>query len=61
MSLVGRLRYLLSILENQYRIVSLAYVDDGGALHERVELTVEGVATNLGCRFGCAILEMKKQ
>jgi hypothetical protein len=37
-----------------------ARIDDTGALQEDVTLTPELVATDCGCRLGCAILELVK-
>jgi hypothetical protein len=57
---VFSLGYLLRILGHKYRIDAFSYVDDAGRLLEHVELNERNVAENLGCHFGCAILEMTK-
>ena len=51
---------LLSLVEKCYAIDRFSFVDDCGDLHENVRLTDAEVATNFGCTYGCAILEMTK-
>lgn len=52
--------YLISLFEKQYRIDRFSYVDNEGDLHENVNLTPEGIASNFGCKYGCGIFEMTK-
>jgi SAM-dependent methyltransferase len=57
---VFSLAYLLEMIGDKYQIDLFTYVDDHSQLHTNVELTPERIATNCGCRFGCAIFEMTK-
>lgn len=57
---VFALKYLLSLFEGKFRILSFSYVDDSGDLHENVALTDDILTTNCGCLYGCGIFEMEK-
>ena len=57
---VFSLAYLLGMFEGKFSMVSFAYVDDRGSLHDNVALTDEIVATNAGCKFGCGIFELRR-
>jgi hypothetical protein len=39
---------------------SFSYVDDDGALHERVSLDADRVRENMGCYYGCGVFEFEK-
>jgi SAM-dependent methyltransferase len=54
-------KYLLSLFEKDYRLVSFSYVDDNGDFHECADLTDTAVNENFGCTFGCAIIEWRKK
>ena len=58
---VFSLGYLLKIFKPDYTIDFFSYVDDGGDLHENVELTTENINNNFGCYFGFGIFEMTKK
>lgn len=58
---VFSLAYLLAMLEPHFVLDRFSYVDDSGDLHEKVDLTPEGIAANCGCQFGFAILEMTRK
>ncbi|AVQ00240.1 hypothetical protein C7S18_23150 [Ahniella affigens] len=51
---------LLRWVGEHFTVQSLAVVDDAGELHEQVALEPSAVDRNLGCRYGCAILELRK-
>jgi hypothetical protein len=57
---VFSLEYLLELV-GDFRLDSLAYVDDAGLLHEDIVCNREIVQSNLGCTYGCAILELTKK
>lgn len=52
--------YLLQLFEDRYQIEHFSYVDDQGALHENVELSISQTKDNFGCQYGCGIFEMTK-
>ena len=52
--------HLLDLFREQYRIECFSFVDDGGELHENVDLADSDVRTNYGCRYGCGVFEMRK-
>jgi len=55
------LKYLLKMVENDFRIKSFSYVDDNGDLHESVELTEIVVDTSCNCNHGCGIFILIKK
>ena len=57
---VFSLSYLIKWVSVDYDIVSFAYIDNG-ALYQNVSLTDELINNNCGCKFGCAIFELKKK
>ncbi len=58
---VFSLEYLLKLFKPDYTIDFFSYVDDGGDLHENVELTTENINNNFSCYFGFGIFEMTKK
>jgi len=58
---VFSIKYLLDILEKNYKIISFSYVDDIGNLHEDINLSNSDIENNLNCRFGCGIFELLKK
>jgi hypothetical protein len=56
---VFSLEYLLRLV-GHFHLDSLSYVDDAGLLHEDIDCARENIAGNLGCTYGCAILELTK-
>ncbi len=58
---VFSLEYLLRLFKPDYTIDFFSYVDDGGDLHENVELTTENINNNCSCYFGFGIFEMTKK
>ena len=57
---VFSLSYLRDWLSADYDVVSFAYIDNG-VLHQNVSLTDELIKNNCGCKFGCAIFELRKR
>ncbi len=57
---VFSVRYLLECFLGKYKLDQFSFVDDLGDLHEDVLLTEIDVEQNVGCYFGCGILEMTK-
>lgn len=53
-------RRLLQLFEGSYLSDHFSFVDDAGDVHENVRLREEDVQSNLGCQFGCGILELTK-
>lgn len=58
---VFSLSYLLDWVNKDYDIVSFAYISDRGVLYEDVVINEELIRTSCGCRFGCAIFELRKK
>jgi cyclopropane fatty-acyl-phospholipid synthase-like methyltransferase len=54
------LDYLLRMVSDGFRLEGFSYVDDAGALHGDVALSLEQVAADYGCTLGRAILELVK-
>lgn len=55
------LQTLLDFLSEDFLIEDFAYVDDSGNLNKDVELNKEKINNNLGCKYGCAIFELRKK
>ncbi len=58
---VFSVRYLISILSKNFDIKSFSYVNDNGDFFENVELTMDNVTSNFGCRNGCGIFTLIKK
>jgi hypothetical protein len=58
---VFSLRYLLTLLEGEYEIVSFSFVDERGDLHEDVPWRGADAQAGLYSRGGCGIFEMVKR
>lgn len=58
---VFSVKYLISILSQEYTIRSFAYVDDKGDFHEDAELLESNITNNFGCNFGCGIFTLIKK
>lgn len=58
---VFSVRYLLGLLQQHFTLEKFSYVDDGGDLHENVELNDARIASNCSCHFGFGIFEMRKK
>jgi len=56
---VFSVEFLLDLFGPNFRVTAFAYVDDGGRFNE-TDLTPRLISTNLHCRFGCGIFELKK-
>lgn len=57
---VFSVKYLISLVFNDYRIDSFSYVNDKGDLFKNTDLQEEKISTNYGCEYGCGILELTK-
>ncbi len=57
---VFSIKYLLSVFENKFDIVSFSYVDEGDVFHEKVTLNDIDVENNFDCSYGCGIFELIK-
>jgi SAM-dependent methyltransferase len=55
------LRYLLDMIEPNYRIDAFSFVDDQNIFHKKVEINNKIITDNAGCNFGCAIFELTKK
>lgn len=58
---VFSLGHLLELVKPDFDLLAFSYVDDKGDLHEREPLSDSAVANSFGCKYGCAILELRKQ
>lgn len=58
---VFSLKYLLSILSQNFTIHSFSYVDDNGDFFENVKLTESDLQSNYGCYYGCGIFVLVKK
>ena len=52
---VFSLEYLIQILNERFRILEFAYVDDKGDLHIDIELNDDNIKSNFDCYWGCGI------
>ena len=52
--------YLLNMVSKDYEIISFSYIDDKGTLHRDVSVSDVGVSKSFGCKFGCALFELRK-
>ena len=57
---VFSIEYLLTLLK-KFDIRSFSYVDDKDDFHRNVELSSDGIESNLGCNYGCGIFELIKK
>lgn len=57
---VFSIAYLLGMFANRLRIDNFSFVDDGGNLHENVEIDGQNIKINFGCCYGCGIFELTK-
>lgn len=53
--------YLISILSQDFDILSFSYVDDNGDFHENIELKKDNYKFNFGCQYGCGIFTLIKK
>jgi hypothetical protein len=51
---------IMALAKDQLELVDFSYVDDTGALHERVGMSAAMLAGNCGLHFGCGIFEFRK-
>ena len=56
---VFSVKYLVNLIQNEYRIDRFSYVDDRGDLFDNVSLD-KNVHNNFGCIYGCGIFELTK-
>lgn len=54
-------RFLVDYFQPDFEIRRFGYLDDTGGWHPEVQLDDPGFATDFGCRYGCAILELVKK
>lgn len=54
-------KYLIELLQDQYRIDSFSYVNDEGDLFKDIPLNPEDIENNYGCDYGCGIFELTKK
>lgn len=52
---------VLSLFKADFDVIGFSFVDDGGTLHEDVELEREGVLHSFGLQYGCGIFECQKR
>jgi len=58
---VFAVRTILALAAEKFDLVEFSYVDDGGSLHEHVQLTDDAIEHSLGCWYGCGIFEFRKE
>ena len=58
---VFSIRYLLGLLENQFRLDAFSYIDDARMLFPDVPLEEEAVLNNFDCHYGCGIFELSER
>lgn len=58
---VFSLKYLISILSQNFTIHSFSYVDDKGDFYEDVKLSEDYMDSNFGCHYGCGIFTLIKK
>lgn len=57
---VFAVRTIPELLAPGFSWESFAYVDDGGAIHEDINVSEIAAHENFGCQFGCGIYEFRK-
>lgn len=57
---VFSINYLLSLIDRKYDIVSFSYIDDENTYFPDHKLSHDDLETNLHCRYGCGIFELRK-
>ena len=57
---VFSLPYLIDLFQQQYDIVSLAYINDDEQFVPNVDWRSGAVQSNFGCTYGCGIFELIK-
>ena len=55
---VFSIRYLIGLLEKDYRIECFSYIDDQNNFHPSAELTEDNINENFFCNYGCGIFEL---
>lgn len=58
---VFSVEYLISILSQNFEIISFSFVDDKGDFFECVEFTKDDLKSNFGCQYGCGIFTLIKK
>lgn len=53
--------YLLQIFQNDYDLISFAYINDEGNLIVNPEMATDAINSNFGCNYGCGIFELVKR
>jgi SAM-dependent methyltransferase len=51
---------MLNLFKDSFELINFSYVDDGGDLHENVELSPAMLNDTLGLEYGCGIFELRK-
>ncbi len=51
---------MLELVRDKFCVDAFSFVNDAGDLHERVELSADGVSRDFGCLYGCGIFELSK-
>lgn len=58
---VFSVEFLLRLVEADFDLRRLSFVDDKGDLHEDVPLSEKLMSENFGCAYGCGIFELQKR
>jgi len=51
---------ILSMAENDFKLLDFSFVDDAGELHRDIPLTQAAIECQCGCIYGCGIFEFQK-
>jgi hypothetical protein len=51
---------IMDMAKSSFELIGFSYVDDGGDLHENINLENSNIASNCGCNYGCGIFEYRK-
>lgn len=55
------LPYLLKMIKADFDILSFSYINDNGDVYRNIDMSEELIQNSYGCKYGCAIFELKKR
>ena len=58
---VFSIKHLLSLFENDFKVLTFSYVDDNGDFHENQNLDMNNIENNYNCIYGCGIFILEKK
>lgn len=55
------LPYLLKMIKADFDILSFSYINDNGDVYRNIDMSEGLIQNSYGCKYGCAIFELKKR